>query len=29
MIPGKYTLMLGAEDNSVSILKAVKIHVYE
>lgn len=27
MIPGNYTLMLGAEDNSVSISKAVKVHV--
>jgi virginiamycin B lyase len=27
MIPGDYTLMLGAEDRSVSILKVVKIHV--
>jgi virginiamycin B lyase len=27
MTPGKYTLMLGAEDKSVSILKAVKIHI--
>lgn len=26
-IPGEYTLMLGAEDESVSISKAVKIHV--
>jgi hypothetical protein len=27
MIPGDYTLMLGAEDKSISILKAVKIHI--
>lgn len=27
MIPGEYTLMLGAEDRSVSISKAVKVHV--
>jgi virginiamycin B lyase len=27
MIPGEYTLMLGAEDKSISILKAVKIHI--
>ena len=27
MIPGEYTLMLGAEDESVLISKAVKIHV--
>jgi virginiamycin B lyase len=27
MVPGDYTLMLGAEDESVSISKAVKIHV--
>jgi virginiamycin B lyase len=27
MIPGDYTLMLGAEDRSVSVLKAVKINV--
>ncbi|MGH9974986.1 MAG: hypothetical protein ACRD8Z_04000, partial [Nitrososphaeraceae archaeon] len=27
MIPGDYTLMLGAEDKSISILKAVKMHI--
>jgi hypothetical protein len=27
MISGEYTLMLGAEDRSVSISKAVKVHV--
>src|ERR687897_1505443 len=27
MIPGEYTLMLGAEDRSVSISKAVKVHL--
>jgi virginiamycin B lyase len=27
MIPGDYTLMLGAEDKSVSILKAIKIRI--
>jgi virginiamycin B lyase len=27
MIPGEYTLMLGAEDKSISILKAVKMHI--
>jgi virginiamycin B lyase len=27
MIPGEYTLMLGAEDNSISVLKAVKMHI--
>ena len=27
MIPGDYTLMLGAEDKSISILQAVKIHI--
>ena len=27
MIPGEYTLMLGAEDKSISILKAVKMYI--
>ena len=27
MIPGDYTLMLGAEDKSISILKAIKMHI--
>jgi virginiamycin B lyase len=27
MIPGEYTLMLGAEDKSISILKAVQMHI--
>jgi virginiamycin B lyase len=27
MVPGEYTLMLGAENESVSVSKAIKIHV--